>query len=192
MNRKAAAALFLLMPAAALAARPNVVLIMTDDQGYGHLGCQGNRDIQTPHIDRFSKEAVSVKHFYVTPLCAPTRAGLMTGRYNYRTGVVDTYLGRAMMFAGEVTLAEMLAKAGYRTGIFGKWHLGDTYPMRATDQGFQEAVVHKGGGIGQPADPPGNSYFDPVLQHNNQPKKFTGYCTDIFFNEALRFIEQNH
>jgi arylsulfatase A-like enzyme len=135
--------------------RPNVLLIITDDQGHGDLGFHGNPKIRTPQLDKFARESVQFQRFYVSPVCAPTRASLMTGRYNYRTGVVDTYLGRAMMHPEEVTLAEMMAAAGYRTGIFGKWHLGDNYPMRPIDQGFQESLVHKGGGIGQPSDPPG-------------------------------------
>jgi arylsulfatase A-like enzyme len=113
----------------------------------------------------------------------------MTGRYNYRTGVVDTFLGRSLMFPDEVTIAEILRDAGYRTGIFGKWHLGDNYPMRAMDQGFEEALVIKGGGIGQPSDPPGSGYFNPVLQHNGQQNTYPGYCTDVFFDAALHWIE---
>ena len=155
--------------------RPNVLVIMTDDQGYGDLGVHGNPKIKTPNLDKFAGESVRLKNFYVSPVCAPTRASLLTGRYNYRTGVVDTYLGRAMMHPDEVTLAEMLAAAGYRTGIFGKWHLGDNAPLRPIDQGFQEALVIKGGGIGQPSDPPGgSSYFDPVLQHNGQARALQG------------------
>ena len=120
-------------------------------------------------------ESVRLKNFYVSPVCSPTRASLLTGRYNFRTGVVDTYLGRAMMHPDEVTLAEMLAAAGYRTGIFGKWHLGDNAPLRPIDQGFQESLVIKGGGIGQPSDPPGgSSYFDPILQHNGQAQRYQG------------------
>ncbi|MBI3822509.1 MAG: sulfatase-like hydrolase/transferase [Planctomycetes bacterium] len=128
--------------------KPNVILIMTDDQGHGDLGFHGNPIIKTPNLDKFAKQAVRMKNFHVSPVCSPTRASLMTGRYNYRTGVVDTFQGRAMMHADETTLAELLRAIGYRTGIFGKWHLGDNYPLRAIDQCFMESLVLKGGGIG--------------------------------------------
>jgi arylsulfatase A-like enzyme len=173
------------------AARPNVVLILTDDQGYGDLGCHGNAHIHTPNIDGLAREGVELTDFHVSPVCSPTRSSLLTGRYNYRTGVVDTYLGRSMMYPDEVTLAEMLSEAGYATGIFGKWHLGDNYPMRSIDQGFRESLVCTGGGLAQPAGPPGNGYFDPVLMRNGTPRKTKGYCSDIFTNEALKFIVRN-
>lgn len=173
-------------------ARPNILLIITDDQGYGDLGCSGNPKIRTPNIDGLAGQSVEFTRYYVSPVCAPTRACLLTGRYNHRTGAIDTYLGRAMMHNDEVTLAEMLKAAGYHTGIFGKWHLGDNYPMRPQDQGFDEVLVHLGGGIGQPSDPPGgSSYMDPILQHNGVQKKFQGYCTDVYTDAALRFIEQH-
>lgn len=171
--------------------RPNVILIMTDDQGYGDLGVHGNPVINTPHLDKFAGESVEVNHFYVTPVCAPTRASLMTGRYNYRTGVTDTFLGRAMMHTDEVTIAEMLREAGYRTGIFGKWHLGDCYPMRPIDQGFEESLVHTGGGLCQPAGPPDNSYFDPSLLHNGKRIKTKGYCSDVYTDALLEFITKH-
>jgi arylsulfatase A-like enzyme len=169
-----------------------VILILTDDQGYGDLGFHGNPKIKTPNLDKLARQSVRMKHFYVSPVCSPTRASLMTGRYNYRTGVVDTFVGRAMMYPDEVTLAEVLAAVGYRTGIFGKWHLGDCYPMRAIDQGFQEALVLRGGGIGQPSDPPGgSSYFDPILQHNGKQVEKKGYCSDVFTDAAIDFITRN-
>ena len=175
---------------AAAQRRPNILLIMTDDQGFGDLGAHGNTKIKTPNLDKLARESVWLKNFYVSPVCAPTRASLLTGRYNFRTGVVDTYLGRALMHPDEVTIAEILAGAGYRTGIFGKWHLGDNAPMRPIDQGFQESLVIKGGGIGQAADPPGgSSYFDPILQHNGSQKRYKGYCSDIFASAAIDFME---
>lgn len=171
--------------------RPNVVLIMTDDQGHGDLGFHGNSKIRTPQLDDLAKQSVRFDYFYVSPVCSATRASLMTGRYNYRTGVVDTYMGRSMMHTEEVTIAEMLGEAGYRTGIFGKWHLGDNHPMRPMDQGFDESLVHRGGGITQAAGPPGDSYFDAVLEHNGQTVRSNGYCSDVFTDSAIRFIEQH-
>jgi arylsulfatase A-like enzyme len=172
--------------------RPNVLVILTDDQGYGDLGFHGNPKIRTPHLDRLARQSVRVERFYVSPVCSPTRSSLLTGRYNYRTGIVDTYLGRSMMHSDEVTLAEMLAPAGYHTALFGKWHLGDNYPMRAMDQGFQETLVLKGGGIGQPSDlPGGTNYFDPVLLRNGQPVKTQGYCSDVFTDAAIRYVTEH-
>jgi arylsulfatase A-like enzyme len=172
--------------------RPNVVVIITDDQGHGDLGFHGNPKIKTPNLDRLARQGTRFKYFYVSPVCSPTRAALMTGRYNYRTGVVDTYLGRSMMYPDEVTLAEMLAAGGYRTGIFGKWHLGDNYPLRPMDQGFHESLVLKGGGIAQPSDPPeGNSYFDPTLLHNGKMLKTKGYVSDVLTDAAIDFITKN-
>lgn len=178
--------------AAAAAPKPNVVFVLTDDQGWGDVAIHGNRRIRTPNMDRLAREGVQFTQFHVNPVCSPTRACLLTGRYNYRTGIVDTFLGRSMMHGDETTLAEMLAGAGYRTGIFGKWHLGDNYPMRAMDQGFQEAVVLRGGGLRQAGDPPGSDgYSDPILLRNGKPERFRGYCTDIYTGEALKFIEKN-
>jgi arylsulfatase A-like enzyme len=172
--------------------RPNVVILITDDQGYGDLSIHGNPHLRTPHLDSIGRDGVRFTQFHANPVCSPTRASLMTGRYYYRTGVVDTYIGRSMMAPDEVTMAEVLRGSGYRTGLFGKWHLGDHYPMRPIDQGFDHAVNHFGGGIGQPSDPPGGeSYFDPLLQLNGQPQRYRGYCTDVIFDEALRFIEEN-
>jgi len=170
--------------------RPNVILIMSDDQGYGDFGCYGNKQIHTPVLDRFYRESVRFSNFYVQPVCSPTRACLMTGRYNYRTGLVDTYVGVSLMRPDEVTVAQALSKhAGYRTGIFGKWHLGDHYPLRPIDKGFEEAIVCTGGGIGQIGDPIDNHYSDPILHHNGKLEQYRGYCTDIFFDGAMQFME---
>ena len=170
--------------------RPNIVLLVSDDQGFGDLSLHGNPNLRTPNLDRIAQEGAEFTQFLVNPVCSPTRASLMTGRYYYRTGVVDTYLGRSMMHHDEVTIAETLRSSGYRTGIFGKWHLGDHYPLRPSEQGFEEVLVHAGGGIGQPSDPPdGNSYFNPKLMHNGRLEQRNGYCTDVFFDAALDFIK---
>lgn len=168
--------------------RPNIVLVMTDDQGYGDLGIRNNPHLKTPNLDRFARDGIQLDRFYCSPVCAPTRASLMTGRYYYRSGVIHTSRGGAKMHGDEVTVAERLRKAGYATGIFGKWHLGDTYPMRPEDQGFDQALWHRSGGIDQTPDKP-NSYFDPKLRRNGQEVKGNGYCTDVFFDAAIDFIK---
>ncbi len=176
---------------------PNVIIIITDDQGFGDLGYTGNPHVKTPNIDAFAHESIRFNNFYVSPVCAPTRASLMTGRYSLRTGIRDTYNGGAIMSANEVTIAEMLKQAKYKTGIFGKWHLGDNYPSRPMDQGFDESLIHLSGGMGQVGDfttyfKGDKSYYDPVLWHNGQQQAFEGYCSDIFADKAIAFIEENH
>ena len=176
--------------------KPNVVLIITDDQGYGDLGINGNPHVKTPVLDKLARESIRFNNFYVSPVSAPTRSSLMTGRYSLRTGVRDTNNGGAIMAADEVTIAEILKKAGYATGHFGKWHLGDNYPSRPIDQGFDESLMHLGGGMGQPGDIStyfrgDSSYFNPVLWHNGQRESFKGYCSDIFAGRAIGFIEEN-
>ena len=176
--------------------KPNIILIITDDQGYGDIGYNGNPHIKTPNLDLLATNSMRFNNFYVSPVCAPTRSSLLTGRYSLRTGVTDTYNGGAMMSNDETTLAEILKENNYQTGIFGKWHLGDNYPFRPTDQGFHESLIHLSGGIGQVGDftnyYKGNrSYFDPILWHNNEQKKYEGYCSDIFTDEAIKFIEDN-
>ncbi len=176
--------------------RPNVIIIITDDQGYGDIGYNGNKIISTPNIDHLAQQSIRFNNFYVSPVCAPTRSSLLTGRYSLRTGIRDTYNGGAIMSGDEITIAEVLADNNYETGIFGKWHLGDNYPSRPSDQGFKESVVHLSGGIGQVGDITNRfkfntSYFDPILWSNNQKKKFSGYCSDIFTDEAIKFIEKN-
>jgi len=171
--------------------RPNVVLIVTDDQGYGDLGCTGNPVLKTPYIDRLYRESVRFPDFHVDPTCSPTRAALMTGRYSTRTGVWHTVMGRNMPRQEERMMPQLFVDSGYATAIFGKWHLGDNFPFRPEDRGFQEVLIHGGGGIGQIPDYWGNDYFDDTYFHNGEPQKFTGYCTDVFFDEAARFIEAN-
>jgi len=169
-----------------------VLIVITDDQGFGDLGAHGNPVVKTPNLDAFAKDSVWLKNFYVSPVCSPTRASLLTGLYNYRTGVVDTFLGRSMMRPDVKTLAEYLVAADYRTGLFGKWHLGDNYPLRPEDRGFQETLWGRGGGLAQQSDPPQvdpkTAYFDPILTKNGKEIKTKGYCTDVFTEAALKFI----
>lgn len=185
----------LLLASVALAAPPNVLVVITDDQGYGDLGADGNPVLKTPHLDAFAKESVRLKRFHVSPVCSPTRSSLLTGQWNYRTGVVDTFIGRSMMRPGVPTLPEHLSAAGYRTGLFGKWHLGDHHPLRPEDRGFGTTLWIHGGGLAQPSDLPGTAagkqYFDPVLTKNGQETSTKGYCTDVFTDAALDFITAN-
>jgi len=171
--------------------KPNVVLVITDDQGYGDLGCHGNPVISTPSIDELHGVSFRLANFHVGPTCAPTRAGLMTGRYCNCTGVWHTIAGRSLIRKDEVTMGDVFRAGGYRTGIFGKWHLGDNYPFRPHDRGFDEAIVHGGGGVSQTPDYWGNDYFDDTYFNKGAEQKFEGYCTDVWFDLAMRFIERN-
>lgn len=168
--------------------KPNVILVITDDQGYGDLGCTGNPWVKTPAIDTFAAQSLRCENFHVQPMCTPSRAALMSGRRPLRNGAWATCWGRSILKAGQTTMAEMFAQGGYRTAMFGKWHLGDTYPYRPQDRGFQHVVTHKGGGVGQVPDFWGNSYFDDTYFHNGQPTAYPGYCTDVWFGQAKRFI----
>ena len=170
---------------------PNVILVLTDDQGYGDIAAHGNTMIRTPNLDRLYAESVRLTNFHVDPTCSPTRSALMTGRYSTRTGVWHTIMGRSLMDAHEVTIAEMLKAKGYRTAMFGKWHLGDNYPCRPQDQGFDLAFYNGGGGVTQTPDYFGNDYFDDTYFRNGVPEKTEGYCTDVWFREALEFIRRN-
>ena len=172
------------------AEKPNIILVMIDNVGYPEFGIYDNELVNTTNLDRFAVQGIQFSRFYSNPLCAPTRASLMTGRYHYRTGVIHTSRGGAKMHGDEVTIAELLRDAGYTTGIFGKWHLGDNYPMRPQDQGFDETLIHKSGRLGQVPDKP-NSYIDPKLWENGQYVRKQGYCTDIFFDAAMGFIEKH-
>jgi len=161
--------------------RPNLLIIVSDDQGYGDLAAHGNPLIQTPYLDQLHGESTRLDNFYTSPVCAPTRASLMTGRYPYRTGVWDTWKGRQNMRESEITLAEVLRDADYRTGLFGKWHLGENAPLRPQDQGFQETFLWTDT----------STRFDPGFHLNGEPVRLEGFQDDLIFDQAIRFIEEN-
>ena len=171
--------------------RPNVIVVMTDDQGYGDLSCHGNPMLKTPNLDQLYAQSIRLTDFHVSPFCTPTRAALMTGRYPGRTGAYRTSSGRTMMHPEERTVANVFADAGYVTGMVGKWHLGDNAPHRPQDRGFDDVVWHRCGGVGQASDHWGNDYFDDTYERNGKFEKFAGYCTDVWFQESMRFIEEN-
>lgn len=171
--------------------KPNVIIVITDDQGYGDVAALGNPIIKTPNIDNFHKESVHFTDFHVGPTCAPTRSSLMTGRFANSTGVWHTIGGWSLLREGEKTLANMFAEGGYVTGGFGKWHMGDNHPFRPEHRGFQHTVMHGGGGVQQTPDYWDNDYFDDTYFKNGKPTKYKGYCTDVFFGEAINFIQNN-
>ncbi len=171
--------------------QPNVIIVITDDQGYGDFGFTGNPTIQTPHIDQLRNEGTLLNDFHVDPTCAPTRSALMTGRHSDRVGVWHTVQGRNMLRRREVTMADIFSDNGYATGLFGKWHLGDVYPYRPEDRGFQHVVYHQAGGVGQAPDYWGNDYFDDTYIVNGEPQRFEGFCTDVWFDEGIKFIQAN-
>lgn len=173
--------------------RPNIIIVMTDDQGYGEIAAHGNPIIRTPHLDTLHNRSVRFESFHVSPTCAPTRAALMTGRHEFKSGVTHTIFERERLSLKAVTIAEVLRSAGYVTGIFGKWHLGDEDQYQPNRRGFDEVFIHGGGGIGQTypgscGDVPNNKYFDPVIRHNGRFVKTQGYCTDVFFGQAIAWM----
>jgi arylsulfatase len=175
--------------------RPNVILMITDDQGYPPVGRHGHPWIQTPHLDQLYDASTRFTRFLVSPTCAPTRSAMMTGRHPMRNGVTHTILERERMTLQATTLPQVLKTVGYTSGIFGKWHLGDEEPYQPHRRGFDEAFIHGAGGIGQAyqcscADAPGNSYFDPVIRHNGSFVKTHGFCTDVFFSGAIDWIRR--
>lgn len=172
-----------------------MILVLTDDQGYGDIACHGNPVIETPNLDRLHDQSVRFLDFHASPTCAPTRASLMTGRHEFKSGVTHTINERERMSLKATTTAQVLRSAGYATGIFGKWHLGDAAPYQPGRRGFDEVFIHGCGGIGQDyggtcADAPGNTYFNPFILHNDVFEQTDGYCTDVFFGQALRWIDR--
>lgn len=164
-------------------APPNVLLILTDDQGYGDLNLHGNTFIETPVLNRFANESAQFERFYVSPLCAPTRASLLTGRYHLRTGTVSVSKGLEVMKSEETTLAELFKANGYKTGIFGKWHNGQHLPNHPNGQGFDEFFGFCGGHW--------SNYFDTHLEHNGQEVNTKGFITDVLTDKALSFIDKH-
>ncbi len=174
---------------------PNIVLVMTDDQGYPPLGRHGHPWMRTPNLDAMYDASTRFTRFLVSPTCSPTRSALMTGRHSLRNGVTHTILERERLRLDAVTLPQVLKQSGYATGIFGKWHLGDEDAYQPHNRGFDEAFIHGAGGIGQAydcscADVPGNSYDNPVIRHNGTFVQTRGYCTDVFFSAAMDWIRK--
>ena len=192
----------LLAPLAALCAiaqpengsKPNIILVMPDDLGYGDYACLGNPITHTPSVDAFKKQSLLFTQFHVSPTCSPCRSALMSGRHEFKNGVTHTILERERMNLKTFTLPQMLKTVGYTSGIFGKWHLGDEEPYRPENRGFDEVYIHGGGGIGQTfpgscGDAPDNTNINPALWHNGKWEKTTGYCTDLFFTQAIKWID---
>jgi len=176
------------------ASQPNIILVMPDDVGMGDYACMGNPVIQTPAVDAFRQQSLLFDRFHVSPTCAPTRSALMSGRHEFKNGVTHTIFERERMSLQTYPLPHLLKSVGYTTGIFGKWHLGDEAAYRPESRGFDEVYIHGGGGIGQGypgscGDAPGNTNINPALFHNGKFVKTTGYCTDLFFDQALRWID---
>ena len=180
-----------LLLVAQLQARPNVLIVMTDDQGYPEISAHGNPVLKTPHLARLHGESIRLTDFHVAPMCTPTRGQLLTGIDAGRNGAVNVSSGRALLRPDIPTIANHFGEAGYGTGVFGKWHLGANLPFRPQDRGFQESVWYPSSSI--PSVPAyfGNDYFDDVYMHNGKREQFEGYCADVFFDEAMRFMKHS-
>jgi len=175
--------------------KPNIIIVITDDQGYADISSHGHPLLKTPNLDKLRSQSMSFESFHASPTCAPTRSAIMSGRDPFYVGVTHTVLERERMALNVPTLAEMLRDNGYSTGIFGKWHLGDEAAYRPDKRGFEEVFMHGAGGIGQSyggtcGDAPGNKYFNPFILHNNKFVKTEGFCTDIFFSQAITWMEK--
>jgi arylsulfatase len=173
---------------------PSIVLVMADDVGYGDLACLGNPIVRTPSIDGFYKESVRFTNFHVSPTSSATRAALLTGRHEFHGGVTHTGQERERLRRDAVTLAQVLKSAGYATGVFGKWHLGDEDAYQPDRRGFEETFIHGGSVIGQApsgssGDVPGNTHFDPRLWHNGEFMETLGYSTDVIFRHAVEWMD---
>jgi len=172
------------------AAQPNVIVVMTDDQGYGDLSCHGNPVLSTPHLDALHSQSVRLTDFHVAPMCTPTRGQLLTGIDAARNGAINVSSGRTLLKADLPTMADLFAAGGYRTGIFGKWHLGDNFPFRPQDRGFEETLWFPSSHINSTPDVWDNDYFDDTYQRNGQAVTYQGYCTDVFFAEAIAWMKR--
>jgi arylsulfatase len=171
-------------------AQPNVLIILTDDQGYGDLSCHGHPALDTPNIDQLHDESVRLTDFHVTPMCAPTRGEIMSGVHCLRNGAMATSLGRHLLKPELPTMADLFQADGYATGIFGKWHLGDSYPYRPQDRGFEEAIYHHGFGLTGADSYWENDYLNPHYRHNGELKQAEGYCTDFWFDSAMSWMAE--
>ena len=167
---------------------PNVIMIITDDQGYGDLGCHGNPVAVTPNLDRLHGESVRFTDFHAAPMCTPTRGQLLTGLDAARNGALNVSSGRTLLRAELPTMADVFRDAGYRTAMFGKWHLGDNYPYRPQDRGFEETLWFPSSHISSAPDHWENDYFDDVYSRNGERVRHEGYCTEVFFSEALKWM----
>jgi arylsulfatase len=181
---------FSLCFAAAAAERPNVILLMTDDQGYGELSAHGNPVLKTPNLDRLHAESVRFTDFHVAPMCTPTRGQLLTGLDAARNGAINVSSGRTLLRAEIPTLADFFGANGYRTAIFGKWHLGDNTPYRPEERGFQETLWFPSSHVSSVPDFWGNDYFHDTYIRNGKREAQRGYCTDLFFGEALAWMKK--
>ncbi|MFC1762065.1 arylsulfatase [Planctomycetota bacterium] len=170
--------------------RPNVILILTDDQGYGDFSVHGNPVLQTPVLDKLHEQSIRFTDFHVAPMCTPTRGQLLTGRDAMDNGATAVCQGRSMLRTGIPTMADIFKASGYRTHHIGKWHLGDSYPFRPQDRGFEESVTFGAFGIGSIADFHGNTYWSAKFRHPDGLKQYQGYCTDVWFDLALDTIKQ--